>query len=165
IAVKMVNDKGDMKTYNSTDGNFAFNMQRSHTYVITGDKQGFSTTRATVNTMDVKRTDPDDTAYVTVYMEEITNAFRVSNVYFDYDKADLRPESIAAMDSLINFMNDNGSLSVEVYAFTDSKGTDTYNKELSLKRAEAVKEYLMQAGIEENRMIAKGLGEANPAAP
>lgn len=165
IAVKMVNDKGDMKTYNSADGNFAFNMQRSHTYVITGDKQGFSTTRATVNTMDVKRTDPDDTAYVTVYMEEITNAFRVSNVYFDYDKADLRPESIAAMDSLVTFMNDNRSLSVEIYAFTDSKGTDAYNKQLSLKRAEAVKQYLVQAGVEESRMIAKGLGETNPAAP
>lgn len=162
---KMVNDKGELKTYNSADGNFAFSMQRGHTYVITGDKQGLSSTRATVNTMDVKRTDPDDTAYVTVYMDEITNAFRVSNVYFDFDKSDLRPESIAAMDSLVNFMLDNPSLSVEIYAFTDSKGSNEYNNKLSLKRAESVRQYLVQSGVEESRMIAKGLGEANPAAP
>jgi outer membrane protein OmpA-like peptidoglycan-associated protein len=165
VVAKMVNDKGEMKTYNSTDGNFAFSMQRSHSYVITGDKQGMSSTRATVSTMDVKRTDADDTAYVTVYMDEITNAFRVSNVYYDYDKATLRPESVAALDSLTNFMRDNPSLSVEIYSFTDSKGTNEYNKQLSLKRAESVRQYLSQSGIEESRMIAKPLGEANPAAP
>jgi outer membrane protein OmpA-like peptidoglycan-associated protein len=165
VVAKMVNDNGEMKTYNSTDGNFAFSMGRQHTYVITGDKQGMSSTRATVNTMDVKRTDADDTAYVTVYMQEIVNAFRVSNIYYDHDKADLRPESIAALDSLVNFMKDNPSLSVEIYAYTDSKGADKYNDKLSLKRAEAVRQYLIQSGVEETRMIAKPLGETNPAAP
>lgn len=165
VVAKMVDDKGDLKTYNSADGNFAFSMKRGHTYVITGDKTGLSSTRATVNTMDVKRTDPDDTAYVTVYMEEIVNAFRVSNIYYDYDKASLRPESIAFLDSLVNFMKDNGSLSVEIYSYTDGKGTSQYNNNLSLKRAEAVKQYLIQSGVEESRMIAKPLGMSNPAAP
>lgn len=164
VVVKMVDDKGDLKTYSSTDGNFAFNMQRSHNYVITGDKNKYSTSRATVNTMDVKRSDPDDTAYVTIYMDEIQNTFRVSNIYYDYDQATLRPESVAALDSLITFMNDNPSLSVEVYSFTDSKGTDKYNKSLSERRAQSVINYLTNNGIEASRMIAKGLGENNPAA-
>ena len=163
--VKMVDDKGELKTYNSTDGNFAFNMSRLHTYVVTGDKQGFSSTRATVNTSDVKRSDPDDTAYVTIYMTEITQNIYVSNVYYDYDKATLRPESIAALDSLVNFMRDNPSLSVEVYSFADAKGTDKYNKKLSERRAQSVRDYLVNNGIEPERMIAKGMGEANPAAP
>lgn len=165
IVAKMVNDKGEMKTYNSADGNFAFNMSRGHTYVITGDRQGYSSSRATVNTMDVKRSDPDDTAYVTVYMDEIVNSFRVSNIYYDYDQATLRPESVASLDSLVNFMNDNGSLSVEIYSYTDGKGTTQYNNKLALKRAEAVKQYLIQAGIDGSRLIAKPLGMANPAAP
>jgi OmpA-OmpF porin, OOP family len=165
LVVKMVDDKGEMKTYNSTDGNFAFNMSRQHTYVITGDKQGFSTTRATVNTSDVKRSDPDDTAYVTICLSAIVNRFRVSNVYFDYDKAILRAESVASLDSLVNFMKDNPSLSVEVYAFTDSKGTDAYNKKLSERRAQAVKDFLVNNGVEGERMIVKGMGETNPAAP
>lgn len=166
VTVKMLDENGDLKTYTSTDGNFLFNMQRSHTYVITGDKNKYSTSRATISTMDVKRSDPDDTAYVTIYMDEITNQFRVSNIYYDYDKATLRPESVASLDSLISFMNDNPSLSVEVYSYTDGKGTADYNAVLSKKRAEAVIEYLKNPGnIEASRMIAKGLGKSNPAQP
>lgn len=166
IVVKMVDDNGDQKVYNSTDGHFAFNMRRGHTYVLTGDKQDYSTSRATISTMDVVRTDPDDTAYVTIYMDPIVNEFRVSNIYYDYDKATLRPESVASLDSLIAFMRDNPSLSVEVYSYTDGKGTDRYNKELSERRAQAVIDYLINVGgIEPDRMIAKGLGKTNPAQP
>lgn len=165
VVVKMVDETGDLKTYNSTDGTFGFNMGRSHTYVITADKQGFSSTRATVNTSDVKRSDPDDTATVTICLSTIRNAFRVSNVYYDYDKATLRPESVASLDSLVNFMRDNPSLSVEIYSFTDAKGTDQYNKTLSERRAQSVKDYLVNNGIEDSRMIVKGYGEKMPAAP
>lgn len=165
VVVKMVDETGDLKTYNSTDGTFGFNMSRSHTYVITADKQGFSSTRATVNTSDVKRSDPDDTATVTICLSTIRNSFRVSNVYYDYDKATLRPESVASLDSLVNFMRDNQSLSVEIYSFADGKGTDKYNKNLSERRAQAVKDYLVNNGIEDQRMIVKGYGEKMPAAP
>jgi outer membrane protein OmpA-like peptidoglycan-associated protein len=165
LVVKMVDNSGTVRTYNSTDGSFAFNMAREHTYVITGDKQGFSSTRATVSTADVKRSDPADTAYVTICLETIENRFRVSNVYYDYDLASLRPESIASLDSLVNFMRDNPSLSVEIYSFADAKGTDAYNKNLSERRAQSVKDYLVNNGIENERMIVKGLGETNPAAP
>ncbi|HRO41540.1 MAG TPA: OmpA family protein [Flavipsychrobacter sp.] len=165
VVVKMVDETGDLKTFNSTDGTFGFNMSRSHTYVITADKQGFSSTRATVNTSDVKRSDPDDTASVTICLSSISNAFRVSNVYYDYDKATLRPESVASLDSLVNFMRDNASLSVEIYSFADAKGTDQYNKNLSERRAQSVKDYLVNNGIEDARMIVKGYGEKMPAAP
>lgn len=165
VVVKMVDDKGDLKTYNSTDGSFAFNIAREHVYVVTGDKSGYSSTRATVNTSDVKRSDPDDTAVVTICLSSIKNNFRVSNVYYDYDLATLRPESIAALDSLVNFMRDNPSLSVEIYSFADAKGTDKYNKSLSERRAQAVRDYLVNNGIEDSRMKAMPLGETNPAAP
>ncbi len=165
LVVKLVDNNGDVKTYNSTNGTFAFNLAREKTYVITADKQGFSSTRATISTMDVKRSDPDDTAMVTICLETIENRFRVSNVYYDYDLATLRPESVASLDSLVNFMRDNPSLSVEIYSFADAKGTDAYNKKLSERRAQAVKDYLVNNGIEGERMIVKGLGETNPAAP
>jgi outer membrane protein OmpA-like peptidoglycan-associated protein/tetratricopeptide (TPR) repeat protein len=165
VAVKMVDQKNELKTYNSSDGTFGFNMTRGNTYVITGDKAGYSSTRATVSTMDVKRTDPGDTVTVVIYMDTISNGFMVSNVYYDYDKATLRPESIASLDSLVNFMKDNPSLSVEIYSFADAKGADEYNINLSKRRAQAVVNYLETAGIEPARMIAKGYGEKNPAAP
>lgn len=165
VAVKMVDQKNELKTYNSADGQFGFNIARGNTYVITGDKEGYSSTRATVSTMDVKRTDPGDTVTVVIYMDTVSNGFMVSNVYYDYDKATLRPESIASLDSLVNFMKDNPSLSVEIYSFADAKGTDQYNVDLSKRRAQAVVNYLETAGIEQARMIAKGYGEKNPAAP
>lgn len=165
VVVKLTDDQGNLKTYSSTDGNFAFNMLRGRSYVITGDKGGFSSRRASISTADVRRSDPDDTAYITICMDSISNAFRVSNVYYDYDRATLRPESVASLDSLINFMKDNPSLSAEVYSFADAKGTPAYNKTLSTKRANAVIDYLVNSGVERNRMISKGLGESNPAAP
>jgi len=167
VVVKMVDEQGNQKTYNSADGNFAFNATRGHSYVLTGDKTHFTTTRATVNTMDVKRTDPDDTVMLTIYMDTIgiDPNFRVSNIYYDFNKASLRAESIASLDSLVSFMKDNSSLSVEIYAFADSKGTDAYNKELSQRRSQSVLEYLEKNGIASNRMIAKGFGEKMPAAP
>lgn len=166
VVVKMADETGNVRTFNSTDGKFAFNLLRGHTYVLTGDKQDFSTSRATVNTMSVKRTDPDDTVSLTIYMEEIikVNPFQVSNVFYDYDKVDLRPESVATLDTLVQFMNDNPSLSLEVYSFADAKGTPDYNKKLSLSRAESVINYLEGAGIDRSRMVAKGFGESMPAA-
>ncbi len=167
VVVKMVDQNGDLKTFNSTDGNFLFNISRSKSYVLTGDRQSYASSRATVNTMDVKRTDPDDTVTVTIYMDEITPVytFSVSNVYYDYDKADLRPESVASLDSVVAFLKDNPSFNVEVYSFTDGKGKDDYNKKLSEKRAQSVIDYLVGAGIEQTRLVAKGFGAAMPAAP
>jgi outer membrane protein OmpA-like peptidoglycan-associated protein/Flp pilus assembly protein TadD len=167
VVAKMVDQTGDMKTYNSTDGNFTFNLLRGKSYVITGDKQGFASTRATINTMDVKRTDPNDTVSVTIYMDELTPEyrFRVSNLFYDYDKADLRAESVAGLDSMVAFLKDNPSLNAEVYSFTDAKGTDTYNRELSQRRSQAVIDYLVGAGIEQSRLSSKGFGESMPAAP
>ena len=166
--VKMVNETGEMKTFDSKDGNFAFNTPRTHSYVFTADKSNYSSSRATVSTMDIKRTDPDDTVFITVYMDTISlmnNEFHVSNIFYDYGLATLRPESIASLDSLVNFMKDNPSLSVEIYSFTDANGSDKLNADLSRRRAEAVMNYIEKSGVEAGRMIAKGFGKSNPAAP
>lgn len=167
VVVKMIDQEGELKTFNSKDGEFKFNIMRGHAYTITGDKADFASSHVSINTMDVKRTAPDDTVEVTIYMDKIQKGypFAVHNVYYDYDKADLRAESVASLDTLVAFMNDNPSFTVEVYSFTDAKGNDKYNKELSLQRAQSVIDYLVAAGIAENRMVAKGFGESMPAAP
>lgn len=167
VVVKMVDQNGDLKTYNSTDGAFGFNMARGKSYVLTGDKTQYASSRASVSTMDYKRTDPGDTVTVTIYMDEIqvVNTFAVNNVYYDFDKADLRPESVASLDSVVAFLKDNPSFNVEVYSFADGKGKDDYNKKLSEKRAQSVIDYLVgTGGIEQGRLTAKGFGAAMPAA-
>jgi len=117
-----------------------------------------------VSTMEIKRSDPDDTVMVTIYLDSIKNSFSVSNIYYDYDKAVLRSESVAALDSVVNFLKDNASITIEIYSYTDAKGKDEYNMALSQRRAQAVMDYLEKAGIERARMTAKGFGKKNAAA-
>ena len=163
--VKMADQKGEVNTYNSEDGNFMFNMARTHSYVITGDKQGYTSTRASVSTMDIKRSDPDDTVFVTIYLDSIKNSFSVSNIYYDYDKATLRVESVASLDSVVHFLTDNPSITVEIYSYTDSKGKPEYNLALSQRRAQSVLDYLEKNGVDRGRLTAKGFGAKNAAAP
>ncbi|MES2704504.1 MAG: OmpA family protein [Bacteroidota bacterium] len=162
--VKMADQKGDLNTYNSEDGNFLFNMSRGHAYVITGDKPGYTSSRASVSTMEIKRSDPSDTVEVTIYLDSVKNSFSVSNIFYDYDKATLRPESVAALDSVVSFLKDNPAVNVEIYSFTDAKGTEEYNLALSQRRAQSVLDYLEKNGVERGRLTARGYGEKNPAA-
>lgn len=167
VVVKIVDDQGSLRTAQSSDGNFQFSTPRGRNYVITGDKDRFVSTRATVNTENVKRTDADNMVSVTIYMDSIGvyGGFNVDNVYYDFDKASLTPASVASLDSLVSFMKDNPSLSVEIYAYTDGKGTPAYNKDLSLRRAQSVRTYLSQNGVQGDRMIAKAFGETRPVQP
>ena len=164
VVVKMTDQKSDVNTYNSEDGNFLFSMSRMHSYVLTADKAGYTSSRATVSTMSVKRSDPDDTVHVTIYLDSIKQSFYVSNIYYDYDQATLRTESVASLDTLVSFMKDNPSISVEIYSFTDGKGTPEYNGPLSQRRAQAVLDYLEKNGVERGRMTAKGLSDKNKVA-
>ncbi len=167
VVVKITDDQGTLRTVQSGDGNFQFSTPRGRSYVITGDKNKFISTRATVNTENVRRTDADNMVSVTIYMDSIgiNGGFNVENVYYDFDKATLTPASVASLDSLVNFMKDNPSLSVEIYSFTDGKGTPEYNKDLSLRRAQSVKTYLSQNNVPGDRMIAKAFGERRPVQP
>jgi outer membrane protein OmpA-like peptidoglycan-associated protein len=167
VVVKMVDENGALRTYNSTDGAFQFNLARNHNYVFTGDKSHFASTRAQVSTDGIKRSDADQTVNVTIYLDSVTlnGSFRVANVFYDFNKADLRPESIASLDSLAAFMKDNPSLTVDIYSFADSIGNDEYNKALTLRRAQNVRRYLSSQGVAESRMNAKAFGERMPVKP
>lgn len=167
VVVKMVDDAGNVKTFNSEDGNFQFNATRNHSYVLNADKQNHISTRATFSTMGMKREEPNRTVNLTIYVDSfyIDQSFAMNNIYYDYDKATLRPESGAELEKLIRLLNDNPSLDVEIMAHTDSKGTDAYNQNLSRERAQSVVNYLVSSGISNSRFSASGLGEKQPAAP
>ncbi|MCB9188562.1 MAG: OmpA family protein [Flavobacteriales bacterium] len=87
---------------------------------------------------------------------------QIHGILYDYDKATLRPESEVALDSLIDFLTINDNLIVEISSHTDEQGSDSYNIKLSQKRAESVVNYLIEHGIPESRLVAKGYGESKP---
>jgi outer membrane protein OmpA-like peptidoglycan-associated protein len=88
----------------------------------------------------------------------------LNNIFFDFDKATLRPTSNVELKNLIRFMNKYPKVVIEIAGYTDSKGTTEYNQLLSMQRAQAVVAYLSAKGISASRMIAKGYGESLPDA-
>jgi outer membrane protein OmpA-like peptidoglycan-associated protein/outer membrane protein W len=85
-------------------------------------------------------------------------------VYFDFDRAELRPESITELERVVKFMNDIPTVTALIEGHTDSMGTDAYNLELSDRRAKAVYDYLASRGISPSRLQTVGKGEAEPIA-
>ena len=88
--------------------------------------------------------------------------FRSDNIFYDFDRATLKPESATALNELITLLNDNPNVSIELSAHTDMIGTDTYNENLSGRRAQSVVDYLIKGGIEKERLQAKGYGKGAP---
>lgn len=87
------------------------------------------------------------------------------NVYFDFAKHDLKQETGVLMDTIAAIMLRETKLGLEIYGYTDKFGTPTYNYELSRRRAEACKVYLMQKGIDASRIKVKSMGECCPIKP
>lgn len=86
------------------------------------------------------------------------------NVYFEFDRAELKPESYPALDSLTAYLKANPTMVVEIAGHTDSIGSAEYNLRLSQQRAQAVVGYLVSRGIDPHRLIARGYGESQPVA-
>ena len=93
--------------------------------------------------------------------EKVTFA---ADAFFDFDKSVLKPEGKAKLDDLIDKMKGINLEVVIAVGHTDSIGTDAYNQRLSVRRAEAVKSYLVTKGVEKNRVYTEGKGEKQPVA-
>ena len=89
---------------------------------------------------------------------------RLNNLFFDFNKAELLPESKAELDRLVALMNDTPRLRIRIEAHTDSIGSDAANKTLSAARAAAVSRYLADARVTANRVESLGVGESSPDA-
>ncbi|MGC4129442.1 MAG: OmpA family protein [Bergeyella sp.] len=96
--------------------------------------------------------------------EGIKVTLKENMVNFAFNSSELTEVAKANLDKLATVLVNNPDTNINIYGHTDSKGTDEYNLTLSEKRANAVKNYLMSIGIGSERMIAKGVGEAEPVA-
>jgi OOP family OmpA-OmpF porin len=93
---------------------------------------------------------------------EIGQVVRLNNVFFDFDKYDLRSESFVELDRVVTLLKENPAIEIEMSAHTDSKGSDEYNMVLSDNRAKSVREYIVSKGIAANRIVSQGYGETRP---
>ena len=95
---------------------------------------------------------------------EIGQVVRLNNVFFDFDKWDLRPESFLELNRVVKLLEENPAIVIEMSAHTDSRGSDEYNFKLSDNRARSVMEYILAKGIDPSRISSHGYGESQPVA-
>ncbi len=88
---------------------------------------------------------------------KIDKRIQIQNIYYDYDKWDIRTDAAERLDNVVVLMRDNPGLSVELGSHTDCRGNDDYNETLSQKRAQAAVTYIVSEGIDSVRITAKGL--------
>ena len=93
---------------------------------------------------------------------EIGVGIVLNNIFYDVDKATLRPESVAELERLNKLMIDNPKIKIEIGGHTDSDGSDAHNEVLSQNRAQSVVDFLIEKGVNRDRMVAKGYGEKQP---
>jgi outer membrane protein OmpA-like peptidoglycan-associated protein len=104
-----------------------------------------------------------DKEYVLQFpLSSISKPVLIDNIFFDFDRATLRPESAESLDELVQLLKDNAGVTIEIGAHCDYKGDDDYNKRLSQQRAESVVNYLIAHGIDQKRLTARGYGETTP---
>ncbi|WP_236137990.1 OmpA family protein [Mongoliitalea daihaiensis] len=91
--------------------------------------------------------------------------FVFENIFFDFDKHELKPESMSSLKRLVDFLQLNPTVTIFINGHTDNVGLAAYNESLSMRRAEAVRDYLVSKGIKEGRAIPVGKGDREPVRP
>lgn len=153
------NDGSNQKEVARDDGSFSFALQRGVKYVMLAGAKGYLNQKqefASDSTME------DANYWVEFILPSISKPSVVENIFYDYDKADLRPESKTALNELIAVLHDNPNVTIEMASHTDRWGSDAYNIDLSERRAKSVVDYLVENGISRDRLQPHGYGKSRP---
>jgi len=153
------NDGTNQKLSVKGDGSFTELIKPGVDYVFLGTCKGY------LNHKEELRVEPvlESEEYVLQFpLASITAPVLIDNIFYDFDKATLRPESTEALDKLIALLNENPNVTIELSAHTDYRGSAAYNERLSQRRAESVVNYLIEHGIAQDRLSPMGYGKMKP---
>lgn len=158
--IRIVGDDGtNQKETSRDDGSFRFRLDRGVRYVMKAGAPGYLNLKQEF-TSDAAE---EDAEYAVDFILTALNKPQVAeNIFYDFDKATLRPESKEALDEIAQILRDNPYITMEMASHTDRKGSEEYNMKLSERRARSVVDYLIKAGIEEERLSPKGYGKSRP---
>lgn len=127
------------------------------TITVNTEIEGYQNTSKSITTVGKSYGIIKDTLWIEKV--EVGQKFVLENIFYDYDKWDILPASEVELNKLIKVLNDNPTWKVELGSHTDSRGSDSYNETLSQKRSDSAVNYIIQNGIGNERIIAKGYGE------
>ncbi len=153
------NDGSNQKQVARADGSFSFPLDRGVSYVMLAGAKGYLNSKQEF-TSD---TAEEDAEYgVDFILASITKPVVIDNIFYDFDRATLRPESKTALDEMAQVLRDNPNVTIEMASHTDRKGTEAYNIDLSSRRAQSVIDYLISVGIAADRLQSQGYGKSRP---
>ena len=153
------NDGSNQKAVAKPDGTFRFDLQRGVSYVMLAGANGYLNGKQQF-TSDIEEADAE--YGVDFILAAMTKPQVIENIFYDYNKATLRPESKAALDSMVQVLNDNPYITIEMGSHTDRVGSDDYNNKLSERRAKSVVDYLIENGVDSARLQYRGYGKTVP---
>ena len=141
---------------------YNFELQPKKKYRILANAPEYLANEVNLNTMTLHEGHNDLEINIDIFIERIILNLPIilNNIYYDYDKADLRAESMTELDKLLKILTDNPQITIRVGSHTDSNGSEKYNKDLSERRAKSVMVYLIEKGVPTVRLEWYGYGES-----
>ena len=152
-------DGSNQKQVARKDGSFSFPLDRGVSYVMMAGAKGYLNARQEFTS---EYTEEDADYGVDFVLSSITKPVVVENIFYDFDRASLRPESKKALDELAQVLRDNPNVTIEMASHTDRHGSEKYNLDLSSRRARSVIDYLISVGISPDRLQSQGYGKSRP---
>lgn len=158
--VHLVGDDGtNTKLSVLSDGSFTYVVTPGVKYVMLATCKGYLNHK---EELKVEKSDESEEYVLQFPLASITAPVLIDNIFYDFDKATLRPESTQALDELVVLLNENPNVTIELSAHCDYKGSAAYNKGLAQRRAESVVNYLIEHGIAQDRLSPVGYGKEKP---
>ena len=154
----IASDASNLQAETGTVGDFKFALKADVDYIFLASKKGYLNGKEKETT---KGQDKSREFMVTILLTPVDRPIDLPNILYDFDKWDLRPESMVSLDKLVETLIDNPTVTIEIMSHTDTRNTEEYNLILSQKRAQSVVDYLVTKGIELDRLTAKGYGKSS----
>ncbi len=158
--VKSIGSDGiTVEASTNEEGSFRFMLKPNTDYVFIASRTGYLNGKERETTKGLEKSNDFRTV---IYLSPVDQVIELPNIYYDFGKWDLRPESMVALDKLVETLNDNPNITIELMSHTDSRGSTQDNELLSQRRAQSVVDYLISKSIASDRLQAKGYGESVP---
>ena len=149
---------------NSEDGGFLVALPYNRKYALNASKSGYLFYSDHFDLSEEGEYFEGKVLEVPMHKVSDGQTIVLNNVFFDTDKYDLKQESRAELNKLVDFMNNNSGITIEIGGHTDNQGSAAHNQQLSENRAQSVMQYLVDKGISADRLSANGYGQDNPVA-
>ncbi len=155
--VKSIGSDGiTIEATTNSDGAFRFMLKPNTDYVFIASNDRYLNGKERETTKGLEKSTDFQT---NIYLSPVDQVIELENIFYDFAKWELRPESMVTLDGLVETLNDNPNVTIELMSHTDSRGLDADNNLLSQRRAQSVVDYLISKDIAQDRLQAKGYGE------